>query len=173
MSVIYQMGIDYVGIAQIILGSFSIIAAIIAIWYTSKSIKQQQIHNQKSVKPIPNVQVISSINGIELNLQNRGIGPMIIKEIVYKYEDKKFYEIDKLFDEIGVNIDGMAFGLPFKSTILPNQKEELLKFSVDQSNSKFISKLDDITKIIAKMEIKVLYCDIYDIDNFFSCKTII
>ena len=170
MSVIFQMGINYVGIAQIILGICSLIIAGIAIWYTRKSIKQQQIHNEKSVKPILNVRLVDGIDRVELGLHNRGVGPLIIKDTIITYENKKYNGIEKLFEEIGVNKEGMVVSILKNCTILPNQKEDLLNFLVDKTISKSISKLDVIRKTVAKIGIRVEYCDIYDNANSFNYK---
>ena len=63
-------------LTAVIIGAFSI-------YFTRKSIEQQQAHNKNSVVPICNIRLWAPKNKVAITVHNVGTGPMRIKKLVY------------------------------------------------------------------------------------------
>lgn len=65
-----------------------LIVSIVSVVFTALTLKIQRIHNEKSVKPIAIISAGDFENDIFISIENKGVGPMIIKNIEVKNPKK-------------------------------------------------------------------------------------
>jgi len=104
-----------------------------------------------------------------LSISNDGVGPAIIKDIEYSYQDTSFYKVNELFDyfrlleaiEIGSNKipTNINFGNVIKGQVIRPFKEGKSNevFVANDSSTVRISK-----KYFADTKLRIDYCSIYD-----------
>jgi ribosomal protein S19 len=161
MSVIFNMGIDWVGVAQIIVGICSLIIAGFAIWYTRRSIKQQETHHLKSVKPIAILRTTNLNNRITLCLENRGVGPLMINKVVYIFNGKNYRNFDELLHEEKIDTSDMFSTHLNDAVILPNNGERIMDYIIPLTSKKYPRKINTIREVISKSKIDITFSDIY------------
>ena len=78
------------------LSSFSIsVVALLATFYQAHL---QRVHNQKSVKPLPQIDLVDREKQKYIHIQNNGVGPFIVEKLVFIADRKKFSRIEDCLD---------------------------------------------------------------------------
>ncbi|GGH07691.1 hypothetical protein [Mucilaginibacter phyllosphaerae] len=58
----------------------------------------QRVHNQKSVKPLPQIDLMDRDGVLFVHVQNNGVGPMIVDRLVFTRGGKHYYRIQDCLD---------------------------------------------------------------------------
>ena len=143
---------------------WGLVTGVIALIFTAINLYIQRKHNRLSVKPIAIISVGDYENELAVNLQNKGTGPLIIKDLSFTTENGKTKKA--IIDFFGLefkdvtwsmflgNIDGWA--------LLPNETKTLIKFNGSSSDNEFIRNRDKVRKVLAQIQVELLYQDIYE-----------
>jgi hypothetical protein len=150
--------------------------SIASIVFTYIQLRIQRTHNKKTVKPIGRIIIGDYENQIFVKLENSGVGPLIIKEILTK--NKKIQTtnsfISILPDDLKRRITWTNFTGDYQGrTIIPGQSLELVVWTINQSYEKTASgderifkDRNDLRKALKDICVSVNYTDIYENEEF-------
>ncbi|WP_294095091.1 hypothetical protein [uncultured Cetobacterium sp.] len=74
---------------EILKNNLEILISIIAIIISGLTIYFQQKHNKNSVKPLGGIIIEDYENKISIKIVNSGVGPLIVKELICKFDDEE------------------------------------------------------------------------------------
>jgi len=145
---------------------WGVVIGIIALFFTAISLQVQQKHNRLSVKPIAIVSVGDYENELAVYLQNKGKGPLIIKKLSFIDQGGKTEKaIIDFFGSDYKNVVWSTFVADIDGwTILPNETKTLIKLNGDSADKEFINVREKVRKVLAQIQVEVLYQDIYEKD---------
>ena len=145
---------------------WGLVTGVIALIFTAISLQVQRKHNRLSVKPIALVSVGDYENELAVHLQNKGTGPLIIKELSFVDQNGKTEKaIIDFFGSDFKNVVWSTFVADIDSwTILPNETKTLIKLDGDSADEEFARVRDKVRKVLAQIQVELLYQDIYEKD---------
>lgn len=150
-------------LTQIVIPLSAVAVSIIALFVSIWAMRTQQGHNKKSVRPVGHIQLWDSLQGLQVNIVNRGCGPMLIKEFIAEINGKKekniIYHLPK---NILSGITHETHSEPKGYWLLPGGELVLLRIEGDDSNQKFIYVRDTIRSIICDINTNLTFSDVYD-----------
>jgi hypothetical protein len=150
-----------IAFCALVISVVTVISSFIGLWI-------QRQHNRLSVRPLGNIGYLESINyaekiqKISLNINNNGIGPMIITSVETLNSEgiKKGYPLDWFSPEDRI---GMEFWAKLENIALPaGQHFQILGYSYNSESSEQKQKKDKIKSVLEGLTIRIKYTDIYD-----------
>jgi hypothetical protein len=126
----------------------------------------QRKHNKLSVKPIAIVSVADYENELAVRLQNKGTGPLIIKNLSFTDSSGKIEKsIIDFIDSSFKNVVWSTFVADIGGwAILPNETKTLIELNGDSADKEFVRVRDKVGKVLAQIQVELLYQDIYEND---------
>lgn len=146
-----------IAISAIFISVFSVIVGALSLYFN-------RIHNKKSVKPIVFIPVWDYEDYLLINIKNVGLGPLIIKStsVINKEGEIKKDVIDWM-PKLPKNIYWTGFNETLDNRPMePGEGITLLRYDVDEKNSKSTKFRDEIRKRLKELRIIIDYTDIYD-----------
>jgi len=171
MANLYHFGTGRDGMVQQIQDVLSridwgVVIGFVALVFTAMSLQIQRKHNRLSVKPIAIISIGDYENELAVYLQNRGTGPLIIKNLFFTDQSGRkekalidFFGsdfMDVLWSTFIADIDGWA--------ILPGETKTLIKLNGDPSDENFAVVREKVRKVLATIQVELHYQDIYGND---------
>lgn len=152
----------------------ALVISIVSIIFTIIQVQLQRIHNKKTVKPIGRIRIGDYQDHIFIKIENNGLGPLIIKQILTKNKFKNTTEsfIDILPQELTIRIPWTNFTGAYEGrTIIPGQSLELIVWRINGSyDGKAQEVIDkdrsDLRKALQDISISVTYTDVYEVEEF-------
>jgi hypothetical protein len=147
--------------------------AVVSIVFTYIQVKIQRTHNKKTVKPIGRIRIGDYQNNIYVKVENNGVGPLIIKQILIKSKSSQTTKslIDILPTDLAKRITWTNFTSHYEGrTIIPGQLLELIVWTINSSyegKSDVIEKdRNDLRKALKEISVSITYTDIYEKEDF-------
>jgi len=157
----------------------ALVVLIVSILFTYVQVRIQRTHNKKTVKPIGRIRIGDYQSNIFVKLENSGIGPLIVKQILIKTQTLQTTTsfIDILPSELTKRITWTNFTGSYEGrTILPGQSLELIVWTINDSykrieneadrEAKINKDRDDLRKALMEVSVSTTYTDIYEKDEF-------
>jgi hypothetical protein len=152
----------------------ALIVSVVSIVFTVIQVQLQRIHNKKTVKPIGRIRIGDYQNNIFVKLENNGVGPLIVKQILTKNETLNTTEsfVGILPADLTKRITWTNFTGSFEGrTIIPGQSLELIVWTINSSyNNKTEAIIEkdrsDLRKALKEVSVSVTYTDIYEKEEF-------
>lgn len=119
----------------------------------------QRLHNEKSLKPLGQIDVGDRKKHLFVHIQNNGLGPLIIDKVSFTKEGKTLESITEC-----LHLDPKSYwhisvkGID-KKVILPNSHLVVFDKNTENNNP---DEIDDIRKQLSQITLKVSCRDIYD-----------
>lgn len=154
-------------IAQLITAIASIFIAVLSLRFTRKSQEKQEKHNKLSVKPIPHVEPYNFVDYIAVEIQNNGIGPLIIQKIVFTKGKESHSSLIDFFNSENIVWSTYSNNLNSRS-ILPGSSVMVLEIKGDDNNVQFEHYKHKIRSTLKDMTIRIAYENIYGDRNEFD-----
>lgn len=137
----------------------AIIISLLALLATFYQLHLQRLHNEKSLKPLGQIDVGDRKKHLFVHIQNNGLGPLIIDKVIFMKDGKEFDTITEC-----LNLDPKSFWHisvkgTYKKVILPNT--HLVVFDKNTENDS-PEDVDDIRKQLSQITLKVNCLDIYE-----------
>lgn len=141
-----------------------VVISVTALLFAAISLQFQRKHNRLSVRPIAMIILGDFENELAVHLQNKGTGPLIIKKLsitdqsgrtnkaIIDFFASDIYKV--VWDVFVADIDGWA--------ILPSETKTLIRLKGDSEDKEFVHSRDEIRKVLAQLQIELLYQDIYE-----------
>jgi hypothetical protein len=120
------------------------------------------IHKQN--KPYPDIEILSYHDKLQISIVNYGIGPLIIKDLQIKYNDRINYKFLYQALEANVNLDRCKayYNTSSVLTLSPDHSKRLILIEGNKEGSELSKLLDDCIKHLMKCEIVVIFEDIFE-----------
>ncbi|EJL63951.1 hypothetical protein [Flavobacterium sp. CF136] len=154
---------------EAIIATGALIISLVSVIFTWQQLKIQRVHNLKSIKPIGRIRIGDYENKIYVAVENSGIGPMILNEILAKNNSREAKEkfIDILSKELTDRVVWTDFtGRYPERSILPGSMLNLLVWTPNDSydNKPEAIEIDkkDLRNELKDIKLIVTYTDIYE-----------
>lgn len=138
---------------------YSLTLSAVALIATFYQAHLQRVHNQKSVKPLVQIDLEDRDGSLFVRVQNNGVGPMIVRKITFTKGEHSYeriqdcLEIDpKCYYHVDVNETNTKVIAPGNFLIMFSEK-------LDAGNR---TSVDFYRAQLAALHVKVEGCDIYD-----------
>ena len=143
----------------------AVFISFISISLTAITLWLQRRHNFKSVIPIADIHLADYENRISVEVENTGIGPLIIDEVfvfnIDKGETKN--SVIEWMPDLPLDYSWDTFTLHFRGRVIaPNQKIVFVKLSGDLEDHAYIYSRNLVRAALSKLILKIKYSDIYE-----------
>ena len=142
----------------------AVFISFISISLTAITIWLQRRHNFKSVMPIADIHLPDYENRISVEVENTGIGPLIINEVIVFNKDngEKKNSVIEWLPDLPLDYSWDTFTLYFQGRVIsPNQKIVFVKLSGDLEDHTFIYSRNLVRSALSKLILIIKYSDIY------------
>jgi len=145
---------------------WGVVTGIVALIFTAVTLWIQRKHNRLSVKPIAIISVGDYLNELAVYLQNKGTGPLIIKDLSFTDQSgRKEKSIINFFGSDFRNVVWSTFVSDIDGwAILPSESKTLIKLDGDPTDKDFLLVREKVRKVLALIQVELLYKDIYNND---------
>ena len=134
--------------------------SLLALLATFYQLYLQRVHNEKSLKPLPQIDFLDRKNQIFIHIQNNGVGPYVIDRLIFIKGTKSYDHIAQCLDLDPKTFMHMRVTSLHKKTVLPENHLEV--FSIVFDEDELDSKMDQVREQLAGIRLKVIGSDIYD-----------
>ncbi|PAW93174.1 hypothetical protein CKK33_06565 [Mucilaginibacter sp. MD40] len=133
--------------------------SIVALLATFYQLYLQRVHNEKSVKPLIQIDLTDQNGLLYVHMQNNGLGPVILEKLVFTKDGKIYTDITQCVElnpkeYQRVTISGSVKVVP------PGEYLEV--FSKQFGEDISVSVIDDVRHQLADLKLTVIGRDIYD-----------
>lgn len=137
----------------------AIIISLLALLATFYQLYLQRLHNEKSLKPLGQIDVGDRKKHIYVHIQNNGLGPLIIDSVIFTKDGIKYKTISECLKLDPKSYWHVSLKSIDKKVILPNAY-----FVIFDKNTKNNSpeEIEDIKKQLTPITLKVSCHDIYN-----------
>jgi len=148
-------------VASAVAAVIAVLVSISAVCISAKSAKQQRVHNELSVIPIPEVTVGDYENSLRVKFRNHGAGPLRVKSLIAVFMGKECKTLvgcmPDLKDRHWTNFSGIVDG----RTLLPGDEIVLIELTAEQGEVDFSVSRESARHSLSQVEVFVNYSDIY------------
>ncbi len=140
----------------------ALVISFVSILLTLATLRIQRIHNFKSVTPIADFPIGDYENQLTVKLKNSGVGPLIVEQFIASAGKEQKDDIISWMPNPPAGIYWDTFYQNFDgATVTPNESLSILSLTGDQSDVKFANFRDQVRRALGKLEVQVVYKDIY------------
>jgi hypothetical protein len=153
---------------QILILFISLLVGFISIILTVVTLMWQRKHDRLSVRPIPVISINNLGSEINIPLENCGVGPLIIRQILIgRYDEQNQVKFDEWvpeeFPKRQPHVVTVLHTLPFNSALSQGCKQNLLYCKINPSSQEQRIELNSIREELRKIiAFRVIYTDIYE-----------
>jgi hypothetical protein len=138
--------------------------SILALLATFYQLYLQRVHNEKSLKPLGQVDLYDSDKQIHVYISNKGMGPMTIERVTFTKNTKSYDNIEACLDLDPKTYNHILLNDSIKKVILPGSQFQVFETVFDDHDSD--AEIERVRNQLAPIILKVDCRDIYD--NKFS-----
>jgi len=137
----------------------SLLALFVSLW----ALWIQRTHNRKSVRPVGNVQLNDSLQGLQVRIVNKGCGPLFIKEFTAVQDNLIKHNIYyHLPENIMEGYTHQYHTEPEGYCLAPGDELILLSLIGDHTNYMFENVRENVRRVLSGIIVNLTYSDIYD-----------
>lgn len=133
--------------------------SLLALLATLYQLYLQRRHNEKSLKPLGQIDLLDQGQRLAVYLRNNGLGPLLVDRLVFTRNNQTFSRIEECLDlnprsYMHVPVDAAA-----RRVVLPNSQLVVFEQNLAQHAE---GEMDRVRQQLAGIRIKVEGRDIYD-----------
>lgn len=139
----------------------AVLISILALVATFYQLYLQRSHNEKSLKPLPQIVLDDYKKQLFVHLKNHGVGPLTIEKLIFEKDSKEFFTLKDC-----LNLDPKSYmhdvqaNDPLRQVILPAGTLEIFAMSFADSVSE--EEINAVRKELASITLNVKGRDIYN-----------
>lgn len=149
-------------VASAVGAAVALLVSIIAVCVSANSAKQQRVHNELSVRPIPEITVVDIDNSLQVKLRNHGSGPLRIESLIAAFMNSVCSTVVECLPELEnrhwTNFSGVIDG----RTLLPGDEILLIELTAELGEINFNTSRESARNSLSHTEIIVRYSDVYE-----------
>jgi hypothetical protein len=134
--------------------------SILALLATFYQAYLQRIHNEKSVKPLIQINLTDSNGLIFVHIQNNGLGPVIVQKLVFIKDEQLYNDIKDCLALNPNSYQHVSINKSVTKVVPPGTYLEVFSKQFDTTNA--LAEMDKIRRELATIKLKVEGKDIYD-----------
>lgn len=138
----------------------SLCISVLALLATFYQLYLQRVHNEKSLRPLGQIDLRDRNKLVALCVTNNGMGPMLIDKITFFKEGKSYPAIEECLHLGARAYRRISISESAKKVILPNASLEV--FAAELETHEAEAALENIRTQLSPLTLKVDYRDIYD-----------
>ncbi|RDB07816.1 hypothetical protein DVG78_01815 [Runella aurantiaca] len=138
----------------------SIIISTLALLATFYQLYLQRVHNEKSLKPLGQIDVVDHRSRIYIYIRNNGMGPMIIDRLTFTKAEQQYTNLEDCLELDRRSYMSISTGDKLKRVVLPNA--HLIVFETQFEDHEDEAEKDTVRKQLAPISLKAECRDIYD-----------
>ncbi|MEA5260316.1 hypothetical protein VB264_21130 [Arcicella aquatica] len=134
--------------------------ALLALLATCYQLYLQRVHNEKSLRPLGQIDFLDKQRTLRVRLCNNGIGPLIIEKITFLKDEKKYSVISDCLDLNPRSYMHLRTSESTRTVIYPASSLIIFEktFEVDESEE----NIDDVRTQLSSLSVVVIGRDIYN-----------
>ena len=144
----------------------AITISVLALLATFYQLYLQRVHNEKSLRPLGQIDLIDINNQVSVRVVNNGTGPMIINRLTFFKEGNSYTKIEDCLTLDSRSYQRIPVNETLQKVILPNASLDV--FAAELAPFEEESQLETVRRELAFVTLRVHYRDIYD--NQFTLK---
>ena len=138
----------------------AIIISVLALLATFYQLYLQRVHNEKSLRPLGQIDLRDRNNQVSLNIANNGMGPMIIDRLTFFKNGNSYTNIENCLTLVPGSYSNLLINESVKKVILPNSS--LKVFAAELEPREKETEIENVRKQLSPITLKVDYRDIYE-----------
>lgn len=138
----------------------SLLISALALLATFYQLYLQRVHNEKSLKPLGQIDVVDHRNRIYIYIRNNGMGPMIIDRLTFIKEGKHYTDIEDCLTLARKSYMSISTTESLKRVVLPNAYLTVFETQFEDNEGEIEKNM--VRKQLAPISLKVVCRDIYD-----------
>jgi hypothetical protein len=120
----------------------------------------QRVHNEKSLKPLIQIDWADRHNLIYVHVQNNGVGPFIIEKLTFTIDGKCYSNIEDCLELDPRSYQHISINGSITKVILPGNYFEV--FSMQRRENDSDREIDNVRQQLSVLSLKVEGRDIYN-----------
>lgn len=138
----------------------AIIISVLALLATFYQLFLQRVHNEKSLRPLGQIDLIDINNQVSVRVVNNGMGPMIVNRLTFFKEGNSYTNIEDCLALESRSYQRIPVNETLQKVILPNASLDV--FAAELAPFEEESQLETVRRELAPVTLRVYYRDIYD-----------
>lgn len=141
----------------------AITISLLALLATFYQLYLQRVHNEKSLKPLGQIDFLDQNRQLTLWVTNNGMGPMIIDKLTFFKEGNSYTNIEDCLQLDNRSYRRIFISKSVKKVVLPHAYLEVFATEFEQHEEE--AQIENARKQLTPITLKVDYRDIYE-NNF-------
>jgi len=137
-----------------------IMIALLALLATFYQLYLQRVHNEKSLRPLGQIDFRDKERTLRVRISNNGIGPLIIEKIIYTKNSKKFAVISDCLTLNPRTYAHLRTSESARSVISPSSSFVIFETTFDTDEPEDL--IDEVRTQLARLSLMVIGRDIYN-----------
>ena len=137
----------------------AIILSLIALLATFYQLHLQRVHNEKSLKPLVQIDLVDRHKLIGVHIQNNGVGPLIIERLTFFKNDKRYANIQDCLEFHPKSYQYIPITDSSKKVVLPGAYLEVFSTRLAEQAKE---DMDDVRQQLSILKLKMEGRDIYN-----------
>ncbi len=133
--------------------------SILALLGTFYQLHLQRVHNERSLKPLPQIDFVDREGLVFIRIQNSGVGPMIIEKLQFVKGKERYSRIQDALNADPKSYDHIDIDSANRKIIFPGSYIEILS---KKYNDQYPGDMDLFRQQLSLIELKVFGLDIYN-----------
>lgn len=138
----------------------AILISVLALLATFYQLHLQRVYNEKSLKPLGQIDLPDYNKQLAVHVRNNGLGPLIIDRLTFVKDGQSYTKIEDCLDLNPRSYMHMAINDAVKRVVLPNAHLVVFETQFDPHESE--TEIDHARNQLAPITLKVEGRDIYD-----------
>ncbi|QDK82638.1 hypothetical protein EXU85_30130 [Spirosoma sp. KCTC 42546] len=138
----------------------AILISVLALLATFYQLYLQRVHNEKSLKPLGQIDLPDYNKQLAVHVRNNGLGPLIIDRLTFVKDGQSCTNIEDCLDLNPRSYMRMTINTTVKRVVLPNA--HLVVFETQFGENEGESEINHARQQLAVITLKVEGRDIYD-----------
>jgi hypothetical protein len=138
----------------------AITISVLALLATFYQLYLQRVHNEKSLRPLGQIDLIDINNEVSVRVVNNGMGPMIIDRLTFFREGNSYTNIDDCLTLDSRSYQRIPVNETLQKIILPNASLDVFSTEFEAREEK--TNIENALKQLATIAVRVYFRDIYD-----------
>ncbi|MCF0061331.1 hypothetical protein MUK70_19010 [Dyadobacter chenwenxiniae] len=134
--------------------------SVFALLATFYQLYLQRAHNEKSLKPLPQIDFFDRGKVIYIHVQNNGVGPLIIESLSFTRNGEAYSDIEACLDLCPRSYMHMQITSSSKKVVLPGEFLEV--FSTRFGDYAGEVEMNNVRRQLASLHLMATGRDIYD-----------
>jgi hypothetical protein len=140
--------------------SMALTLSILALLATFYQLYLQRVHNEKSVKPLIQINLTDNNGLMYVHIQNNGLGPVIISKLTFTKGEDVYHDIADCLQLDSKQYQHVRVNGAVKKVVPHGTYLEVFSKQFDGNATK--DEMDDLRRQLAALHLKVDGVDIYD-----------